>query len=156
MCPSSDSPSSDNVQFFAVTLTSLDNNIIPRIWILLDACSSINSMCNKDLINNIESAANPTRAWTNGGFFDYDKTCTLNNIGIKAYHNQDGIANILSMNEICKLFRIGIDTSDGDSIKVYIINNKLIKFNRCGAGVYYHDTNEEKGTRNKSKNITKR
>ena len=43
-------PSSDSVQFFAVTLTSLDNNIIPRSWILVDFCSSINSMCNKDLI----------------------------------------------------------------------------------------------------------
>ena len=46
-------------------------------------------MCNKDLINNIESAVNPTRAWTNGGFLDYDKTCTSNNIGIKAYYNKD-------------------------------------------------------------------
>ena len=35
-----------------------------------------------------------------------------------------------------------MDTYDGDFIKVYIINNKLIKFNKCGAGVYYQDTNE--------------
>ena len=89
-------------------------------------------MCNKDLINNIELAANPTRAWTNGGFLDYDKTCTLNNIGIKAYYNKNGIANILSMSEIYKLFRIVMDTSDGDFIKVYINNNKLIK-NLTGA-----------------------
>ena len=112
-------------------------------------------MCNKDIKNNIESAADPTRAWTNGVFLDYDKTCTLNNIGIKSYYNKDGIANILSMSEICKLFRMVMDTSDGDFIKLYINNNKLIKFNRCGAGVYYHDTNEEKGTRDKS-NITKK
>ena len=112
-------------------------------------------MFNKDLINNIESAANPTRAWTNGEFLDYDKTCTLNNIGIKAYYNKDGIANILSMSEICKLFRIFMDTSDGDFIKVYINNNRLIKLNRYGTGVYYHDTDEEKDIRDKSKQITK-
>jgi len=46
------------------------------------------------------------------------------------------------MSEICKLFRIVIDNSDGDFIEVYINNNKLIKFNKCGAGVYYQDTNE--------------
>ena len=36
------SPSSDSVQFFAATITSLDDNIIQRSWILLDTCSSIN------------------------------------------------------------------------------------------------------------------
>ena len=46
-------------------------------------------------------------------------------------------------------------TSGGDFIKVYINNNILIKFNKCGAGVYYHDTNEEKGTRDKSKTLQK-
>ena len=113
-------------------------------------------MCIKDLLHNIESATNPTRTWTNGGFLEYDKACTLNNTGIKAYYNKDGIANILSMSEICKLFRIVVNTSDGDFIKVYINNNKLINFNKCGAGVYYHDPNEEKGTRDKRKSITKR
>ena len=60
------------------------------------------------------------------------------------------------MSEISKIFRLVMDTSDGDFIKVYINNNKLIKFNKCGAGVYYHNTNEEKGTRDKSKNIIRR
>ena len=113
-------------------------------------------MCNKDLINNVESAANPTRAQTNDGFLDYDKTWTLNNIGIKAYYNKDGIVNILSISDICKSFRIVMDTYDGDFIKVYINNNKLIKVNKCGVGVYYHGANEGKGTRDKSKNITKK
>ena len=113
-------------------------------------------MCNKDLINNVESAANPTRAQTNDGFLDYDKTWTLNNIGIKAYYNKDGIANILSMSEICKSFRIVMDTYDGDFIKVYIINNKLIKFNKCGAGVYYHDTKKRKLQGIREKTLQKR
>ena len=113
-------------------------------------------MCNKELINNVLSTVNPTRACTNSGFLDYDKTYTLNNIGNKTYYNKDGIENILSMSEICKLFRIVMDTSDGDFIKVYINNNKLIKVNKCGVGVYYHGANEGKGTRDKSKNITKK
>jgi len=99
----------------------------------LDSCSSINLICNKDLINNIESAANPTRAWTNGGFLDYDKTCTLNNIGIKAYYNKDGIENILTMSEICKLFRIpytedAVDISEaGFGPQVPIIQGNMIR-----------------------------
>ena len=113
-------------------------------------------MCNKDLINNVESTANPTRAWTYDGFVDYDKTWTLNNIGIKAYYNKDGIANILSMSEICKSFRIVMDTSDGDFIKVYIINNKLIKFDKCGKAVYYHNIKNRKIQGIREKNITKK
>ena len=114
-------PSSDSVQFFAISLTSLDNNIVPSRWTLLNSCSSIDSMCNKELINKIESVAKSTRVWTNSGYLDYDKTCNLNNINIKAYYNKDGIANILSMSEVSNFFRIVMDTSDSDFIKDTLI-----------------------------------
>ena len=65
---------------------------------------------------------------------------------------RNGISNILSMGEVNKLFRIVMDTSDGDIIKAFINCNKLIKFIKCGAGVYYHDTKEE----NKVKDIKKK
>lgn len=106
-------------------------------------------MFNKELVNNIELEANLTRLWTNGEYVEYDKTCTLNNINIKAYYNKDGIANIISTGEVSKYFRILMDTSNGDFIKVYINNNKLIKFNKCGVDIYYHNTKEE----NKIKDI---
>ena len=62
---------------------------------------------------------------------------------------RNGISNILSMGEVNKLFRIVMDTSDGDIIKAFINYTKLIKIIKCGVGVYYHDTKEE----NKVKDI---
>ena len=110
----------------------------------------MNSICNDDLEENIELVANPTRSWTNGEYLDYKKTCALKDININSYYNNDVIANISSIGEIRKMFKIAMDTTDGDFIKVFIKNNKLMKFNKYEAGVYYHD---KKGEENKIKDI---
>ena len=54
-------------------------NIINPNWILLDTCSTISSMRNKSLVQNIQPCdrGEKLRAYTNGGHQDYDQTATL-------------------------------------------------------------------------------
>ena len=112
-------PLIDNIQAFSTPLTSLgESQVIPKTWVLFDSCSSINSICNKDLVYIIRTTTQPTRAWTNGGFLEYDKTYNLKVINMGAYYNRNGIANILSMGETSKNFRVTIDAVKGNFIKV--------------------------------------
>ena len=60
---------------------------------------------------------------------------------MSAYYNKNGITNILSMGEISKKPRVAMDTVKRKFIKVYLNCNNLFKFYKCGAGIYYHDTN---------------
>ena len=53
-------------------------NIINPKWILLDTCSTISSIRNKSIFQNIQpyGAGEELRAYTNGGHQDYDNTKT--------------------------------------------------------------------------------
>ena len=54
-------------------------NIINPNWILLDTCSTISSIRNKSLVQNIQpcDSGEELRAYKNGGHQDYDHTATL-------------------------------------------------------------------------------
>ena len=80
------------------------NSAVPNTWILLDSASTISSMCNRNLIENIRDVPenDQVRAWTNGGHLDFSQKCDLKTFRFEAYFNKNGITNILSLAEIRK------------------------------------------------------
>ena len=134
-------PVTDSVQATQLTLTMKGGNkMIPNTWILLDSCSFISSISNVDLVRDIEQAKQPTRAWTNGGFMDYNLQCKLNILnGMTTYFNKDGIANILSLSEVSNIYQVTMDTAKVKAMIVYISKNKVLVFKEIGNDVYYHD-----------------
>ena len=82
-------PVTESVQATQLTFTMKSGNkMFPNIWILLDSCSSISSTSAVDLVRDIEQAKQPTRAWTNDAFIDYNLQCKLNILnGMTAYFN---------------------------------------------------------------------
>ena len=45
------------------------------------------------------------------------------------------------MGERSKNLIVAMDTVKGNFIKIYLNCNNVLKFYKCGAGIYYHDTN---------------
>ena len=113
--------------------------VIPRNWILLDSGSTISSVCNKDLISNAKPVT-PLTVYTNGGSQTYSVTGTLNVIPLEVYYDGSSIANILSLSEICKNFRVTMDSDTEHAITVHLTNTHLMKFTRCSSGLYFYDT----------------
>ena len=85
-CPSSTANTRTGTQSLQVGLTMTQTtkeapttNIINPNWILLDTCSTISSIRNKSLVQNIQpcDSGEELRAYTNVGHQDYDHTATL-------------------------------------------------------------------------------
>ena len=93
-------------------------NIINPNWILLDTCSTISSIRNKSLVQNIQpcDTVEELRAYKNGGNQYYDHTATFKMLTFEVLFNEKFLANMLSFNVVASKFKITIDTELDPSI----------------------------------------
>ena len=56
------------------------------------------------------------------------------------------------MGERSKNLIVAMDTVKGNFIKIYLNCNNVLKFYKCGAGIYYHDTNYANQSHHKLEN----
>jgi len=59
---------------------------------------------------------------------------------LTAYHNDDSLANILSMKEVAKYYRVVMDTEQRNSIYIFISAPEYFEFEQIGNGLYWFDT----------------
>ena len=108
-CPEVEKEPKKQVQGFQIGLSQLKQQVVPDTWLLLDTGSTISSINNPRLLYNIHATNNVCRAYTNGGHIDYSQEGELMMFPHRAYFSRKGIANILSMGEIAKQYRITME-----------------------------------------------
>ena len=84
-----------------------DKPAIPKIWILLDSQSTVDMFSNPKLLDNIRYAK---RLNCNAGKAIVTKKGNLKGYGTAGYH-LGGIANILSLNNVQKKYKVTYDSS---------------------------------------------
>ena len=108
--------------------------------ILIDTGSTFNSFFNRQLLGNIK-LCNGIWAYSNGGSMDYNECGDVSILpALTAYHNPDSLANILSMKEVAKYYRVVMDTEQNNSIFVFISETEYLQFDQIGNGLYCFDT----------------
>ena len=75
--------------------------------------------------------------YTYGGHKDYHMVGNLNIFPIPVFVNPDSMANILSLQDVSKKFRVTMDTSEEMSMLVHHDPGKAYKFNSCGNGLFH-------------------
>ena len=63
-------PNGENIQTFQITLNQLEV-LIPIGWVLLDSGSTVSSICNNEIVDNIWDSNVTTTVHVNGGSKDY-------------------------------------------------------------------------------------
>ena len=58
---------------------------------------------------------------------------------IEVYFNSGGIANIVSIKKVSRIYKIIMDTQKSKCITLYTYESTSISFKRHGLGVYYYD-----------------
>jgi len=75
---------------------------------------------------------------------DYFQIGTDVHMNLKANLNKDSIANIIAMADTTAKYRVTMDTeAHGTAIFVHISDDKVMKFEQCGQGLYYFDTKKK-------------
>ena len=109
-------------------------------WILIDTGSTLNLLCNADLLHNVVPCA-PMRSLSNSGSLIYNKSGHISLLpDLEVYYNLDSIANLLSMSYITEHYRVMMDSAVEDSIVVHVGDGNDLRFLKCGRGLYCFDT----------------
>jgi hypothetical protein len=58
------------------------------------------------------------------------------------YFNPNSLANILSLAQVQKMFRVTMDTAEEPTMMVHLSDDLILKFTQCGSGLYFYDIKE--------------
>jgi hypothetical protein len=104
--------------------------------LLIDNQSTTDLFCNRKLLSNIRKVSGQCTVVTNGGNLYMQLQGTLRNYGDMWYH-PDTITNILSLNNVKKIYKVTYDSTDADCCLVYK-PEKIVKFTPTRKGLYVH------------------
>ena len=103
-CPDSPAPSQHLQCALCLTQTqtekpSTQQHTVNLNWLLLDSCSTVSSIKNKDFLVDIKPCKrrDEMRVHTNGGYQDYDKYGTFKFFPFNMFYNPISMANILAL-----------------------------------------------------------
>ena len=114
-------------------------------WILLDNGSTLDIFHNRRLLQNIRTSATTMKIRCNAGVKRTNKIGTLPGYG-DVWYDEHGIANILSLSNVIKRYRVTYDSRNNDGFIVHKPKGPNQYFKQHESGLFYLDTtaqNEE-------------
>ena len=111
---------------------------IPNTWLLLDNQSNVDIFCNAGMLTDIKTVKNVMRINSHGGTAITRQQGTLPGYGT-VWYDPNGIANILSLSNVKRRFRVTYDSTDGDAFIVHRDNGIDKRFECADMGLYFLD-----------------
>ena len=113
-------------------------NHLSRNILLVDSCSSVNLICNSDLLHNIMTVDWHMRVRCNAGVRTTNQQGRLGNFPEPVWYNPKGAANILSLNSVKKYYCVAYDSAGSDTFFVVTdaTNSLELHFKPTKNGLY--------------------
>jgi hypothetical protein len=92
---------------------------------LIDSCSSVNLICNNDLLHDIVTVDWHMRVRCNARVRTTNQQGRLGSFPKPVWYNPQGVANILSLNSVKKYYRMTYDSTGGDTFVVTDATNSF-------------------------------
>ena len=115
---------------------------IPESWILLDSQSTVDVFMNKKLLRNVCVAKEPLPLHCNTGVATVNKVGDLAGYGTVWYY-ENGIANILSLNNVKKKYRVTYDSTASGCFGVHKADGTKRVFKPSKKGLFYSTVNDD-------------
>ena len=107
----------------------------------MDSQSTISVFKNRSMLTNVRKSDHVLRAITNGGFQDSSMVGDFANLG-EVWVNDDSIANILFLSEVCKVCRVTMDSSAAPTMNVHRLDGSVMSFEEHPSGLYVFKPNK--------------
>ena len=120
----------------AETVMAVRDEPVPSSWILLDCQSTCHIVKKKGLLKNIQPCR-PTTMYSQAGKSAINQKGMLGTL--ESYLYEEVIANILSLYQLAKKYRITFDSANGNCFVVHKGKNEKVVFKPSKEGLYYHD-----------------
>jgi hypothetical protein len=115
--------------FVGYTSDSMENTL------LLDSCSTVNLIANKDLLHGIHKVPTTMRIQCNAGVTTTNLKGWLGDFPEPVWYNPDGVANIMSLFVIKKYYRVRYDSNRQDALLVTQPNGDTMVFKPTEKGL---------------------
>ena len=122
----------------SISLKHSDSRL-PEQWLLMDSCSSKSIISNRDLLHGIHKAPQKLRVHCSAGSKILDQQAWFGDYPTPVWYDPGGPANILSLGEVMKQFRVTMDSEQEHSINMYTTDGRLIKFTPLRAQIFSHE-----------------
>jgi hypothetical protein len=104
--------------------------------LLLDSCSSVNLVCNGDLLHDITTVEWSMSVRYNAGVRKTNQQGRLGDFPEPVWYNPKGVANILSLDSVKKHYRVTYDSKGGDTFVVTDNHGPKLHFKPTKNGLY--------------------
>ena len=126
-----------------VNLAAASAGRLPDRWLLLDSCSSVDLVVNPDLLTNLHRPGNTILVRCNAGAVTLDTQGFLGSYPFPVWYHPTGVANIVSLNNVSKHFRVRMDNDIGNYFELFRKDGTTIRFEPSGKGLYHHDFGDD-------------
>ena len=116
---------------------------MPQRWILLDSCSSANLISDRTLLHNVHQAARPLVVHCNAGSVTLTKQGYFGSYPEPVWYNPNGLANIMSLNNVSKYYQLTMDTMSDPAILLHRSDGSNLRFTPNGKGLYHHSLQDD-------------
>jgi hypothetical protein len=130
-----------NISF--ALLQKVKRYVISIWWILIDSQSTLDLICNRELLNDIWTVEEGMHIRCNAGSRWTNQQGWLPGYGV-VWYDPHAIANILSLSNVALRYRVKYDSEDGNRFEVTLKSGRKKVFEKSEFGLYYLDAAAER------------
>ena len=96
------------------------HHMADQCWLLLDSCSTVNSISDKDLLTDIHPVPHSLQVQCNAGSVVINHQGYLGSYPEPVWFNPEGIANLMSLHNMQQYYQVTLNTTEDNA---FYINN---------------------------------
>jgi len=111
--------------------------------LLIDSCSMVNLITNRDILHDVHEVEKPLRVRCNAGVRTTSLMGTLGSFPEPVWHDPNAVANILSLHMVKKYYWVTYDSEADDAFVITDEHGKGYLFTPTGNGLYAYCKNKD-------------
>ena len=109
-----------------------------QIWLLLDSCSTVNLISDKDLLTDIHPVPHSLQVRCNAGTVVIDHQGYLGGYPEPVWFNPNGIANLMSLHNVQRYYQVILNTTKDNAFYINSSKGHQTRWEPSGHGLYHY------------------
>ena len=114
------------------------HHVADQCWLLLDSCSTVNLISDKDLLTDIHPVPHSLQVRCNAGSVVIDHQGYLSSYPEPVWFNPEGIANLMSLHNMQQYYQVTLNTTEDNAFYINNDGGHRTRWEPSGHGLYHY------------------